>query len=86
VFNPVYSASRLQRVAPDRAARVLSAWSVTGKAMTAALTALWGVLAGVTGPRAALGLAGLCLLATPFLLPRRGRAAEPVAEAVASGA
>ncbi|MEV7028035.1 MFS transporter, partial [Kitasatospora sp. NPDC093558] len=28
VFNPVYSASRLQRVAPDRAARVLSAWSV----------------------------------------------------------
>ncbi|MFE2410351.1 MFS transporter [Kitasatospora sp. NPDC059408] len=87
VFNPVYSTHRLERVAPDRAARVLTAWSVSAKAATAVLTALWGVLAGVTGPRAALGLAGLCLLATPLLLPRRGRAAEPVPAASAvSGA
>ncbi|MEU8510413.1 MFS transporter [Kitasatospora sp. NPDC048722] len=86
VFNPVYSAHRLERVAPDRAARVLTAWSVSAKAATAALTALWGVLAGQAGPRAALGLAGLCLLATPALLPRRGRAAEPVPVSGASGA
>jgi hypothetical protein len=31
-----------------------------------------GLLAGLTGPRTALALAGVLLLATPLLLPRRG--------------
>ncbi|MFE9774792.1 MFS transporter [Streptomyces sp. NPDC005931] len=75
VFNPVFATYRLERTPAARVTRTLAAWSVTGKAGIAALTALWGLLAGLTGPRAAIGLAGLLLLLTPLLLPRgdRGR-------------
>ncbi|MGV9267615.1 MFS transporter [Kitasatospora sp. NPDC003701] len=71
VFNPVSATHRLRRTATDRVARTLSAWAVTTRASTALLTALWGVLGALLGPRTALGLAGLLLLATPLLLPRR---------------
>jgi MFS family permease len=71
VFNPVFAAYRLAQVPQDRVARTLSAWSVTSKATTAAMTALWGLLAGVTGPRTAIAIAGLLLLTTPLLLPTR---------------
>ncbi|MEU9085378.1 MFS transporter [Streptomyces sp. NPDC048357] len=70
VFNPVFATYRLDRTPADRVARVLSAWSVTSKATIAALTALWGLLAGLTGPRTAIALAGLLVMVTPFLLPR----------------
>jgi MFS family permease len=71
VYNPVLSTHRLDRTPNDRVARTLSAWSVTGKATTAALTALWGVLAALIGPRTALAAAGVILLASPLLLPWR---------------
>ena len=44
---------------------------MTTKATTALLTALWGVLGSLLGPRTAIGLAGVLLLATPLLLRRR---------------
>ncbi|MFJ9950748.1 MFS transporter [Kitasatospora sp. NPDC091207] len=69
VFNPVSATYRLQRTATDRVARTLSAWAVTTKAATALLVALWGVLGALLGPRTAIGLAGVLLLATPLLLP-----------------
>lgn len=72
VFNPLFATERLQRVPAERVGRVLVAWKITGSGATAALTALFGVLASVTGARAAIGVAGLLLLATPFLLPRGG--------------
>jgi MFS family permease len=72
VFNPVFAAYRLEQTGIDRVARTLSAWSVTSSASIAALTALWGLLAGITGPRIAIAIAGMLLLATPLLLPRRG--------------
>ncbi|MGP3918465.1 MFS transporter [Nonomuraea sp. 10N515B] len=78
VFNPICATYRLERTATDRVARMLSAWAVTTKASTALLTAVWGVLGGLLGPRTAIGLAGVLLLATPLLLPRR--AAPPLAE------
>jgi MFS family permease len=74
VFNPVYATYRLEQTPADRVARTLSAWSVTANATIAALTALWGVLASLTSLRAALAVAGLLLLATPLLLPRRAHA------------
>ncbi|GAB3906614.1 hypothetical protein GCM10027612_78220 [Microbispora bryophytorum subsp. camponoti] len=77
VFNPVCATYRLERTATGRIARTLSAWTVTTKASTALLTAVWGALGGLLGPRTAIGLAGVFLLATPLLLPRR--AAEPPA-------
>ncbi|MGW0082565.1 MFS transporter [Streptomyces sp. NPDC003393] len=77
VFGPVYAAYRLEQAPPDRVARTLSAWSVTGRATTATLTALWGLLAALTTPRAAIGVAGLLLLVTPLLLPWRERPALP---------
>ncbi len=77
VFNPVFATQRLDLVPTDRVVRTLSAWSVTGKTTVAAMTALWGVLAGLTGPRTAIAIAGLLLLATPLLLPRHQR--TPVA-------
>ncbi|WP_116215426.1 MFS transporter [Streptomyces olivoreticuli] len=76
VFNPVLATYRLDRTPADRVARTLSAWSVTSKATTAAMTGLWGLLAAVTGPRTAIALAGLLILTTPLLLPRRDHAAQ----------
>ncbi|MFF7531977.1 MFS transporter [Streptomyces bobili] len=70
VFNPVFAAYRLDRTATDRVARTLSAWSVTSKATVAVMTGLWGLLAGITGPRVSIAVAGLLMLLTPFLLPR----------------
>lgn len=78
IFNPVQATCRLRRTATDRVTRTLSAWAVTTKAGTALLTAVWGVLGGLLGPRTAIGLAGVLLLATPLLLPRR--AAVPLSD------
>lgn len=78
VFNPVMATQRLTRTPPDRVARTLTAWSVTGKLGTAAMTALWGVMAALTTPRTAIAVAGLLLLATPLLLlPYRRRPQRP---------
>ncbi|MFJ7203315.1 MFS transporter [Streptomyces sp. NPDC098789] len=71
VFNPVFATYRLERLPADRIARTLSAWSVTSKLTIAAMTGLWGLLAGLTGPRTAIAVAGLLMLGTPLLLPRR---------------
>ncbi|RSN57648.1 MULTISPECIES: MFS transporter [Actinomadura] len=73
VFNPVFATRRLELTAPDRLVRTLAAWTVTSRLATAALTALWGLLAAATGPRAAIAAAGAAALATPLLLPRRAR-------------
>jgi MFS family permease len=77
VFNPVMATYRLEQTAPDRVARMLSAWTISSSAAVAATTALWGVLGTVAGPRAAIGIAGALMLLTPLLLPRpslQGRA------------
>ncbi|MFJ8631476.1 MFS transporter [Streptomyces sp. NPDC093568] len=74
VFAPVLATHRLDRTPADRVTRTLSAWAVTAKTTTAAMTALWGLLASVTGPRTAITLAGVLLLATPLLLPRHEHA------------
>jgi hypothetical protein len=73
---------RLEHVPPDRLARTLAAWTITTKLAVAALTALFGVLAGVVGVRVAIALAGILLLATPLLLPTRARLADVAAEPV----
>ena len=86
VFNPVYATYRLDQTPADRVARTLSAWSVTSNATIAALTAVWGVLASLTSLRAALAIAGLLLLATPLLLPRREHAAPRGRELAGSAA
>jgi MFS family permease len=78
VSNPVIATYRLDQTPAGLVARTLSAWSVSTKAGIAVLTALWGVLASLTGPRAALVAAGVLLLATPLLLPRKSDLA-PVA-------
>ncbi|MFG3109310.1 MFS transporter [Streptomyces tendae] len=77
VYNPVYATRRLELTPVERVARTLSAWTVSGKLTTAALTAVWGLLAGLTGTRTAVALAGALLLATPLLLPRRTRTPTP---------
>ncbi|MER7837160.1 MFS transporter [Streptomyces sp. NPDC096040] len=80
VYSPVYATRRLECTPNDRVARTLSAWSITGKATTAALTALWGLLASLTGPRTAIAVAGVLLLATPVLLlgePRKAATVRP---------
>ncbi|MBF6169484.1 MFS transporter [Streptomyces gardneri] len=74
VFNPVSATIRLHQIPTDLVARTLSAWSIATKTSIAATTALFGVLAGFTGPRTAITLAGLLILATPLLLPRRDHA------------
>ncbi len=77
VFNPVLATYRLDELPADLVVRALSAWSITSKASTAGLTGLWGLLAALTSPRVAIAVAGIALLATPLLLPRRERLREP---------
>ena len=84
VFNPVFVSYRLDQTETDRVARTLSAWSITSSAIIAALTALWGLLASFTGPRIAIAIAGVLLLATPLLLPRRDPASSQEREHVAN--
>ena len=80
LFNPVLATYRLGQTPADRVARTLSAWTVTSSLTIAAMTALWGLLAGLTGPRTAIAAAGLLMLATPLLLPRREHAPQPAPE------
>ncbi len=77
VYNPVFATRRLELTPADRVARTLSAWTISGKLTTAALTAVWGLLAGLTGTRTAVALAGAVMLATPLLLPRRDHVPGP---------
>ncbi|MEU9115770.1 MFS transporter [Streptomyces sp. NPDC048483] len=76
LFNPMLATYRLDHTAPDRVARTLVAWSISSSAAIAVLTALWGLLAAVTSPRTAIAAAGVLLLATPLLLPRRENAPQ----------
>ncbi|MFH8381624.1 MFS transporter [Kitasatospora sp. NPDC018058] len=73
LFTPVLATYRLERTPKHLVARTLSAWSIGQQASIAVFTALGGLLADATGPRAALAVAGLLILATPLLLPRHDR-------------
>ncbi|GAA0246465.1 MFS transporter [Cryptosporangium japonicum] len=70
LFTPVLATYRLEQTPPDLLARTLAAWSISSGAAIAALSALGGVLADVTGPRVAIAAAGALVLASPLLLPR----------------
>ncbi|HEX5288857.1 MAG TPA: MFS transporter [Streptosporangiaceae bacterium] len=86
LYSPVLATYRLEQIAADRVARTLSAWSVSSSASIAGLTAAWGLLASLTGPRIAIAVAGVLLLATPLLLPRHAAVARPEPELARSQA
>lgn len=71
LYNPVLATYRLQHTPQHRVARTLSAWSIGQQASIATFTALGGLLAALTSARAAITVAGLLILASPLLLPRR---------------
>ncbi|MFG2041411.1 MFS transporter [Dactylosporangium sp. NPDC048998] len=71
LYNPVLATYRLEHTPKDRIARTLSAWSISSSASIAILSALGGLLADATSPRTAITVAGLLILASPLLLPRR---------------
>ncbi|WP_346012457.1 MFS transporter [Streptomyces sp. SID3343] len=71
LYSPVLATYRLEHTPKHLVARTLTAWSIGQQASIAVLTALAGLLAAVTGPRIALTVAGLLILTTPLLLPRR---------------
>jgi MFS family permease len=77
IFNPIYATERLQRAPASHAAQVLSTWSVSSKLLQAALMVLWGILATLTSPLAAITISGVLLLATPLLLPEWTHMREP---------
>jgi MFS family permease len=71
LFTPVLATYRLEHTPKDRIARTLAAWSISNSASIAIFSALGGLLADVTSPRTAITVAGLLILASPLLLPRR---------------
>src|SRR6201991_942511 len=77
IFNPIYATVRLERTPADHAAQVLSTWSVSSKLVQATLMAIWGILATLTSPLAAITMSGVLLLATPLLLPERTHLSDP---------
>jgi MFS family permease len=83
LYSPVLATYRLEHTPRDRLARTLSAWSISSGASIAIFSALGGLLADVTGPRTALAVAGLLILASPLLLPRRPDADPPPARSPA---
>ena len=82
LYNPVLATYRLEQTPSQQIARTLSAWSIGSSASIAIFTALGGLLADRTSTRTALTVAGLLVLASPLLLPRRLSSATP-AEQVA---
>ncbi|MER5809389.1 MFS transporter [Streptomyces sp. NPDC002033] len=78
LYTPVLATYRLERTPGHLIARTLTAWSVGQQAAIAVLTALTGLLAAATSPRTALLAAGLLILATPLLLPRRDQIRSPL--------
>ncbi|MEU9314906.1 MFS transporter [Streptomyces sp. NPDC048295] len=76
LYTPVLATYRLERTPKHLVARTLTAWSIGQQASIAVFTALGGLLADVTGPRTALTVAGLLILATPLLLPRHGQTSQ----------
>ncbi|MGC5288549.1 MFS transporter [Micromonospora sp. DT231] len=80
VFNPIYATERLRRTPVSHTARVLSTWTASSRLLQAVLMVIWGVLATLTSPLAAIAVSGVLLLATPLLLPQREdlSAPEPV--------
>jgi hypothetical protein len=77
VYNPVVATYRLDHTEKHLTARMLAAWSTSTTLATAALTAVWGLLASLTSPRIAIAVAGILLLAAPLLLPRREHVPDP---------
>ncbi|WP_411150719.1 MFS transporter [Streptomyces sp. A30] len=77
IFNPIYATERLQRTPVNHTAQVLSTWSAVSKLLQAALMVIWGVLATLTSPLAAITTSGVLLLATPLLLPKRIHLSAP---------
>ncbi|WP_084599507.1 MFS transporter [Actinoplanes subtropicus] len=87
LYTPVLATYRLEHTPRHLVARTLSAWSIGQQASIAALTALGGLLAGITSPRTALAAAGLLILTTPFLLPRDHQTPQkPTADRAAAAA
>ncbi|WP_240638997.1 MFS transporter [Micromonospora ureilytica] len=80
LYNPVLATYRLEQTPKDRVVRTLSAWSIGSSATIAILSALGGLLAEVTSPRTAIAVAGVVILASPLLLPRRPDADRPAPE------
>jgi MFS family permease len=71
LYSPVLATYRLEHTPEQRVARTLSAWSIGTQASIAVFTALGGLLADATSSRTALTAAGLLILTSPLLLPRR---------------
>jgi hypothetical protein len=80
LYNPVLATYRLEQTPKDRIVRTLSAWSIGSSAAIATLSALGGLLAQATSPRTAITVAGLAILASPLLLPRRPDTGRPAPE------
>ena len=78
LFNPVLATIRLELTPGERASRTLTAWSISSSASIAVCSALAGLFAAATSTRTALAAAGLLILLTPLLLPRRVDDREPV--------
>lgn len=76
LYTPVLATYRLEHTPNHLVARTLSAWSIGQQASIAVFTALGGLLADATSPRTALTVAGLLILTSPLLLPRRRRPAS----------
>jgi MFS family permease len=85
MYNPVVATYRLDHTGKRLTARMLASWSTSTTLATAALTAVWGGLASLTSPRASIAIAGILLLATPLLLPRRDYPPPPEEVAVSAG-
>ncbi|TGA95491.1 MFS transporter [Streptomyces palmae] len=76
LYTPVLATYRLDHTPDHLIARTLTAWSIGQQAAIAVCTALGGLLADATSPRTALTAAGLLILATPLLLPRRDHTSQ----------
>ncbi|MEU0412135.1 MFS transporter [Streptomyces griseorubiginosus] len=80
LYTPVLATYRLEQTPGHLVARTLTAWSIGSQTSIAVLTALAGLLADATSPRTALTVAGVLILTTPLLLPRRDRTPRPEPE------
>jgi MFS family permease len=78
IFNPISATERLKRAPAEHAAQVVIAWSISSKLSQATFMVIWGVIATLTSPLAAITASGVLLLGAPLLLPRQEHMPDPV--------
>jgi predicted MFS family arabinose efflux permease len=83
-FNPTFATYRMHATEDSHMSRVLSAWSISSRVAQPLMIVVGGLIAAAVGPRAALAVMAVLVLASIPLLPWRSAPVRQPVEVSAS--